>query len=374
MNVLFDSKFEAMTHKVLHILTSLDFGGVERHMELIASWRGTGQYSHEFLAIGSGGAAEASIARSGCSVCCLNINPKIPNLRALWRLYKYIIKAAPYVVHTHGAEANFHGLIASRIAGVPVRVGEEIGIPARTRTASQIFRFVFSLANVLVAVSAVVERWLLDNGEVKSRKIKVLNCPVAFNRIRPSQKTFGDEFVVCWVGRLEKVKNPIAVLHAFARFSTSRPDTKLWIIGDGSLRSELEDQIKELGLQDVVELMGYLPDPESIIINADLFVQSSHSEGFSLALVEAMGIGLPVIVSNVGAAKEIVSDGISGWIIDEPTVDRIYNSLVVAYSMSSEALHQMGFIAADAVRKKHSLDIYMEHLHVLYSQHSAIMR
>ncbi|MEX2505468.1 MAG: glycosyltransferase [Pseudohongiellaceae bacterium] len=95
-------------------------------MEILAESRESGTMEHLFCTIGGGGAAENRLISLGAKVIVLGLRTKIPNLLAIERLFRLFRKTQPVAVHTHGAEANFHGLIAARLAGVSVRIGEEL--------------------------------------------------------------------------------------------------------------------------------------------------------------------------------------------------------------------------------------------------------
>jgi glycosyltransferase involved in cell wall biosynthesis len=90
----------------------------------------------------------------------------------------------------------------------------------------------------------------------------------------------------------------------------------LRIAGDGPLKSKLQTLIKDLDLVDNVEILGYVEDIGSLLRNSDVYVHPAVSEGFGIAVIEAMRSGTPVIVSNKGALPEIVKDGVNGIIVE----------------------------------------------------------
>lgn len=98
-------------------------------------------------------------------------------------------------------------------------------------------------------------------------------------------------------GRLTEVKDYPTLLEAFARVIRSR-DAYLDIVGDGPLRATLEAQARELGISERTTFHGFVPDPERIMADADIFVLTSTSEGFGNVIVEAMALGLPVVATN----------------------------------------------------------------------------
>ncbi len=117
------------------------------------------------------------------------------------------------------------------------------------------------------------------------------------------------DFVVGTLGRSVQGKGHEDLLEAFALFARQREDARLVIIGDGPLRRALTDRAAALGLQERVRLPGHLPEGFRYLRALDLFVFPSRAEGFGLALLEAMALGLPVLVNRVAPLTTLV-DGV----------------------------------------------------------------
>nr|WP_280922893.1 glycosyltransferase [Rubellimicrobium aerolatum] len=122
--------------------------------------------------------------------------------------------------------------------------------------------------------------------------------------------------VILGIGRLAPQKDFPTLLHAFARLRAARPAARLLILGDGDRRSELEGLIRDLGLSGAVDLPGHVPDPLPYLSRADLFTLSSRWEGFSLALVEALGCGCAVVSTDCPSGPaEILEAGRLGPLV-----------------------------------------------------------
>src|SRR5690606_4708633 len=118
------------TLKVFRVVPVLDFGGVERRVQLtVLGFMDIDSVDLNVLVLGSGGRISSELESSGMDPVILHHSVKIPNCKLILDLYRIFKVARPDIVHTSGAEANFHGLIAAKLAGVPVRIGEEIGFP-----------------------------------------------------------------------------------------------------------------------------------------------------------------------------------------------------------------------------------------------------
>jgi len=114
-------------------------------------------------------------------------------------------KIKPDLVHTAAAEANFHGTIAARLAGVKVVVAEEIGFPTHSSKARAVFRMIYKWCDKVVCVSKAVQQFLVAIDEIKPEKGVLIYNPVGEPK-KVRTLTFDNEFTIVCVGRLEKVK------------------------------------------------------------------------------------------------------------------------------------------------------------------------
>ncbi|TBW08952.1 glycosyltransferase [Azotobacter chroococcum] len=352
---------------VLHLLTSLNFGGVEKRMEILAE-QPLGDMQHLFCAIGGGGAAERRLKALGIPVQCLQQPTRIPSPAAILALFRLFRRLRPTVVHSHGAEANFHGLIAARLAGVPVRIGEEIGIPSHSPRARRIFRQVYRTAHCVIGMSCAVTDWLIESGEVPPAKAVRVYNPVKLPVERSGQAATPGALRVGFVGRLEAVKNPLALVEAADLLLARGIPVELWLIGEGRERARLEAAIRAQELDECVHLLGYQATPDEHIRQCHVYVQPSLSEGFSIALVEAMGCGVPVIATAVGGAPEIVDPGKTGWLLPEATPSALASVLEEAWRLGPQQLQAMGRRARAAVEGRFEPAEYKSRLEALYRQ------
>lgn len=331
-------------------------------METIARRKMPGQIQNKFVAIAGGGAASAKLREFGHSVSCFDVRAQIPSVTAIVKLYFHFRREQPHVVHTHGAEANFHGLIAAFLARVPVRIGEEIGIPTHQPFARFVFRQIYRLADEVIGISNSVQNWLIESKEVPPNKAIRIYNPVeipSFTRVNPGMKS--TRFRIGFVGRLEPVKNPLILVEALAQVRKLGIPAEVWMVGDGSLRAELEERAAECDISQYVSFFGYCENPEELIRQCDLYTQPSISEGFGIALVEAMGSGIPVLATPVGGAPEIIEDNVNGWLLEKPTVRCLTDSLVALWARRSH-FQSIGLAGRSAVADRFTPENYVNRL------------
>jgi glycosyltransferase involved in cell wall biosynthesis len=124
-----------------------------------------------------------------------------------------------------------------------------------------------------------------------------------------------NEVVFGCVASLNPVKRHVDLVQAFASVHQRNSRTRLLLIGDGSLKDSVREQVRSLGLDDVVTLLGSRPDVETVLPALDVAMLASSSEGMSNALLEAMSCGLPIIATAVGGNQQLVCEGRTGRLV-----------------------------------------------------------
>jgi len=348
--------------KILRITTLLDFGGQEKQYLSFTEKPELLKHHYVFAAIGFGGNAEETLRERGFEVHILNQPFAIRNIANIWKVYQLIKEIKPDIVHTAAAEANFHGIIAAKLAGVKTIIGEEVGIPNHSSTAQKVFRKVYRLADRIIGVSQSVKNHLVQIKEIPASKGEVIYNPVSLPRQSP--KAASEKFEIVYVGRLEKVKNVETLIRAFAN---SRPkDAHLTIVGDGREREHLQDFSAQLQMQDQITFTGFTSEPSKFLSNADLFVLPSYSEGFGIAAAEAMFLKIPVLCSKVGGIPEFVKEGENGWLFDPKNTEELTSKLTEIMAMDASVLLKVGEKGHEEVSQKFTVERYIENLEGFY--------
>ena len=125
-------------------------------------------------------------------------------------------------------------------------------------------------------------------------------------------------------GRLTFQKGFDRLVGAFARIREVHPAARLWILGEGEDRAALEAQITRLGLDDAVDLVGFVDNPVPVYYRAaDLYVCSSRYEGFSNSVAEALAVGTPIVVPRGAAGGEALVTPVNGRMVDDGTEEQL---------------------------------------------------
>jgi len=238
-----------------------------------------------------------------------------------------------------------------------------------------------------IFVSKNVEKMYEDLGLIKSSNgVLVYNGidlsvfkPFLRNKdeIRKSVRTalnISSSFILaCTVGRLEEEKGIDYLIEAVNIIINNREDSnimniKFIIVGDGSLKNELENLTKEKGLQKYFYFVGFksINEVYEIMASCDMFILPSRYECFPYTILEAMAVGLPCIVSNVGGNSELVDNGVTGYVIASgdiqalaKTVTKLVNNKNLRIKFGEDARIKINVFSIESMIKK-TWEIYRE--------------
>lgn len=225
-------------------------------------------------------------------------------------------------------------------------------------------------AEAFVAPSPAIERELIVSGYARARihylpnGVAIPDARDAASRARvradlaeaDASLAIGEEApLAVYTGRLHAMKGLDFLIRAWPKVLERIPNARLWLVGDGPYRAELNDLIGQLGLWGFVYLAGPFDDVEEFLRAADVFVLPSLEEGMSLALLEAMAMGLPVIASAIPANEAIVEQGVTGWLAPPRDSDQLAALMLEAFEHRDQA-RRLGQAARESVTQRYLLD------------------
>ncbi len=194
-----------------------------------------------------------------------------------------------------------------------------------------------------IAISENVKRILIQDG-IAPEKIAIAYSGIDLEPfehlpdpayLRAEFRIVPGEILAGNVAALVEHKDQRTLLDAFAEFSRSRPQgaapVRLFILGEGKLRAELEERARQAGIQDRVVFTGFRGDVAAFLALFDLFVMSSKEEGLGTAVLDAMAAGLPVLATRGGGIPEMVDAERGGLLVpvgDAPALARGFTDLV----------------------------------------------
>lgn len=228
------------------------------------------------------------------------------------------------LIHTYGFRGNFYGRFISKklniksITSYTSFMNEDYNTKIKGALLEKIDDLTLNIPELIIVPSNSLKEYVLKRGYKK--EIRLIHLGIDLNFDFYKKEDFGlkdSDFVIGSVMRLERVKNPLFLIETFSIISKKIKNAKLVIVGDGSLREDIEKRIEELNLSKNVLLLGFRSDVRKIYGVFDVFVLTSIKEGFSIVTLEAMSSSLPVVTFDSLGVREIVEDGLNGFIIKE---------------------------------------------------------
>jgi glycosyltransferase involved in cell wall biosynthesis len=217
---------------------------------------------------------------------------------------------------------------------------------------------VYGLLNAVTALTSEGENWLKNNTNAKSVLLipNAVTWPLPEHEPRISPRAFcqPNKQILLAVGRLDEQKGFDWLIEVFSNLAHKHPNWDLIILGEGPLRTILEKQVRESGLEKRIFLPGRVGNLSEWYESADLFVMSSRYEGFGNTLVEAMAYGLPAVSFDCDAGpRDIINHGLNGLLV--PPCDLVALTSTLDNIMRDDALRlQLAERTAD-VREQFSM-------------------
>lgn len=253
------------------------------------------------------------------------------DFKIIFKLIKLFNAEKPDIVHTHLNVMQFvlPAIIFSRVK-VRIHTVHSIAQKESEGILRKIMYFSYKFFKVKpVAICDVVKHTIMEVYNLKESKISCIYNGVD-NKIFYINKnkeinTSTIRFIT--TGTLYEVKNHKLLIDAFAEIVKINTNINLTILGDGELRSNLEDQIRQYSLEDKIELKGIVKDVAKELNNADVYVITSNYEGLPLSVLEAMACGLPIIATRAGGIVDIVKNNKNGILIDINNKKQLINAM-----------------------------------------------
>lgn len=313
--------------RISAVLPSLEGGGAEQVTVTVANALAERGHLVDLVVASAEGPNRVRVSNQ---VQIVNLN-RAGMAQCIAPLSRYLRKERPDAILSVMTHANNITLLARLLAGEKGRlvISERVSVRWPPENAKELLhqrlrRLLYRCADGLVMVAKEEIPLAADWFRIPRERISAIYNPVItpeFERLRTERPAHPwlsaklAEPVVVAVGRLEPQKDHALLIEAFSLLRSRRP-ARLVIFGEGSLRTALEAQIRNLRLDDCVDLPGFTGNPVAELAAADLFVLSSRNEGLPGALIQALGCGLPVVSTDCPTGpSEILQGGRHGWLV-----------------------------------------------------------
>lgn len=365
--------------KVLQIIDSLNVGGAQKLMVVFA---------HEMLAKGhqvkiiSLSRVEKTspimkdLKKLGVEIIQIPLRSLV-DLHGLRRISVEIRRSKAEIVHTQLNYANIHGALAAKITGVPVVASlHNASIHLYSYKPYRTWLETFALrccSRRIIACGYTVAH--VQQRRFGKKILDVIPNPVPVQAqvseaqqraIRRELNIRENDIVIVSVGRLIPEKGYSDLIQVLKQVNLSEKQARLLIVGSGYLLEELISEVKQTGQQDSIRLLGERNDVPQLLAVSDIFVSTSHYEGQSLAVLEAMSRGLPVVVTDVGDNRRIISAE-CGVVLPAGRVD-LLSQEILRLARSPRERNKLGSNASAFVRQTYSPVVWVDRLLDIYAE------
>ncbi|GIV17134.1 MAG: glycosyl transferase [Armatimonadota bacterium] len=362
---------------LLFLINSLAFGGAETQLVRVAMQLKQRSWDVRIVTLIPPQAYVEELESAGIPVTTLGMRRKVPDPRAILRLARLVRLWKPDIMHSHMVHANILVRVARPLAPVPVLVCSIRSIYEGSRLREILYRLTDPLCDMTTHVCwAGAERYIRI-GAVPEHKMRYIPngidtitfCPNAEARARlRSELGVQDAFVWLAVGRFETPKDYPNMLTAFAQVVPHCPNSLLLLAGDGPLRGEMKNLVCSLGIQPHVRFLGIRRDVPQLMNAADAYVMSSSREGLPNVLLEAHATGLPVVATDVGGNREIVVDGVTGFIVPPRNPDALAEAMQRMMDIDEDERMQMGSAGRQHIIENYSMERVVQQWEELYRE------
>ncbi len=311
------------------------------------------------------------------SYFCLNATSKLQYPLAVWRLSRFLRDERVNILHTHLFFSGLIGVLAKRLYSKTIvalmRHHTSVVRMLGSRMHIAADRWMAEKADHVMTVSQAGRDYMIDVDGIRRKDIEVVYLGFDFERLTPNaedrrrvRREFGfadGDFVIGYVANFASGKGHIQLIEAFAKIAAEVPEAKLFFAGRGML-TEVQTATAKFPEGQIV-FGGWRDDIPACLNAMDLFVQPSLSEAFSQVLIEAMGVGLPVIGTDVGGANEVIENGANGILIEPNNAEAIYREMKRLYD-NNTFRGEIATAGMNTVRERFTAEQMVERQFALY--------
>ncbi len=283
------------------------------------------------------------------------------------------------IIHIHQVKFQaFVGALISRWYKKPAlaKIGNPFdleGLREKSIFGRLLYKTVKKDISIFVAISTQIEKNLCNHNLQTGKVIRISNGvhqPLTFQEIQqkkqeyrlrlfrenPEPQFISSKYFLS-VGRLSKGKNIFLMISAFMAVASKNSFAKLFILGDGILRKEIEAFILKKGMSNHVICMGYVKNVRDYMIAADFFVLPSSIEGMSNSLLEAMSVGLVAISNNISGSADLINNNKNGFLVDTPLEMNLPGIMLYASQLPDKKILEMQYESFSTISENYTMEI-----------------
>ena len=345
---------------------------------LIAQIKAALKAGYEVHGICSDGPHINFLEAHGIKMHTINIKRSISpfaDLVALWKMYIYLKKEKVQIVHTHTPKCSLLGQLAAKFAGVPIIVNTIHGFYFHEYMKPMARKFYVAMEWIAARCSTLILsqnpediETAVNLGICKRSKIQLLGNGVDLDKFNPKrfddklkkERKFeigvpADAIVVGIIARLVREKGYLELFEAFKSIIAKHDNVWLIIVGPEVEKYDRisADKYKEYGIESRTLWLGRREDIPEILSCCDIYTLPSWREGFPRSAIEAAAMGLPIVVTDIRGCRQVVDDGVNGFLVSLRNVNEFKTALTTLIC-DEELRERMG--KAGNIRAKREFD------------------
>lgn len=364
--------------KIFYVTCALNVGGAEKFLFDLIKNLNRQTFAPSLVTVIGGGTMEKDFRDLGIPVYIYGRRRLryLGGIVQFYQLYHLFKKQKPQIVHTQLFAADLWGRLAAWLAHVPIIITTEQNVNVDQSWLREFLkRLTYYFTDQVVAISSAVKKYTVARYGVPPEKIEIIPNDVdvenyelrsaswrtnyELRNFRPENKK-----IILTVGRLVEQKGHRYLLEAFSQLK-EKENYELWLVGDGPLRSVLEDQAKELGVENQVKFLGERGDVPALLSQADLFVFPSLWEGLGIAVLEAAVAKVPIVASAVDGILDIIEDNETGYLAEPGDSEDLFSAMEQMFRNPNRAKYMVEKAYA-LVKRKFDVKVVVRKYELLY--------
>ena len=359
MDITFtNSKGGTIMKRVIHLLTTDKYSGAENVAIQIVNHINMRYTDVECYYVSPKGDIENILVSYSCKYSLID-------KFSYFQLRKLNTRLEPDIIHAH----DFIASVMATICFPGKKIISHLHNNAPWIQKKGIFSFIYYCASARITKILTVSE-AIENEYVYAKKLKdkfeCIGNPIDTMSILDKAKEYSiqQQFDLIFLGRLTKAKNPDLLRRVFLKAIEKKSSIKIAIVGDGEYYQEFENWIEQNCLGTNIKMYGFQENPYPILNNSKVLVLPSKWEGFGLVSIEALTLGKPVVCSNAGGLKKIVTKN-CGYVIENENVDQ-YVSEILELVNDENYYERKHNAALDRAKDLNNIDQYIEQVYREY--------
>jgi L-malate glycosyltransferase len=365
--------------RIFYIVDSFQVGGTESQATAVAIRMHGRGYEVTVGALSMKGPLLEKLYQAGVPVMSLSSKGRLLSLSGLAHAVRLALFLRSHhfdLVHAHDLWSNLLAVPSARAAGIPVIVSRRNLGDGRwfSTWRGRVLRFLQKRATLVITNAGAVRDLLISRERLSPAKVQVVHNGVEWERFanvnaRRTDLLPGAEnkrIVVVVANMYSAMKGHGYLIDAAPRILRAVPEACFVLVGDGSLRAQLERQARDRGVSEAFLFLGCRSDVAELLACSEIALLPSLAEGLPNSVLEYMSAGLPIIATHLGGIPELIANDHNGILVP-PADSEALATAVIRLLRDPESRRRMGHAAQERARHEFTFERLTRRLERLYS-------